>query len=348
LTNTSESASHPLVSVVVPTFNRTLYLAEALESALAQVDANLEILVSDDASAEDVGAFVRARFSDPRVHYHRNPTNLGMGLNCWGALSRASGKYVTTLHDDDAWEPDFLASLVPALEDDATLSVAYCDHAIMREDSRVDAAASDLNTRLWHRDALARGVLRPMHLYWKTIPAAMAAVFRKSAIDWSDFPAAVGTHYDLWLSYLASRTGAGAWYEPRRLTRYRVHGQSETASWQSTAGKLRALRQTEFILRRQLQDEAFASIRPQTEALYVRTVVSLALTLLEEGLGDESRALLQGADDLLARRELKLAVVVAGAVAQLATHVPCSVLKRSISTARLLRGRFLDHPSARA
>ena len=90
----------PLVSVVVPTFNRTRYLAAALESALAQTYRNIEILVSDDASREDVFGDVVSRFSDPRIKYHRNPSNLGMGMNTWGALRRANGKYVGTIHDD--------------------------------------------------------------------------------------------------------------------------------------------------------------------------------------------------------------------------------------------------------
>ena len=234
----------PLVSVVVPTFNRSRYLAGALRSALAQTYANIEVIVSDDASTEDVYGTTVAGFSDPRLKYVRNPVDLGMGLNIWGAMTAASGKYVATLHDDDEWEPDFLAALVPALERDGSLSVAFCDHAIIDEHGRLDEDAANLNTRRWHRDVLPAGVLHPfleLALLTRVVPAAMAALFRKSAIDWNDFPAEVGTFYDAWLTYLAARTGAGAFYDPRRLTRYRIHGQSETVSWVSSAGRLKAL-----------------------------------------------------------------------------------------------------------
>jgi hypothetical protein len=299
----------PLVSVVVPTFNRTRFLGEAVESALAQTYPNIAVTIADDASREDVESFVKARFPDPRVRYERNPVNLGMGPNSWGALSRAPGKYVATVHDDDAWEPDFLASLVPALEADETLSVAYCDHAIIDEHGVVDVAAADANTRKWKRDQLPRGVVRPLIPRWKTIPAAMAAVFRKSAIEWKDFPAEVGTHYDLWLAYLSARTGAGGWYEPRRLTRYRIHGQSETGAWQSPAGRVRALGQSEFILRRQIADPAMSALQATLEADYVRVVISLASALVETGRPAEARALLRRANDLLGRPELKLALL---------------------------------------
>ena len=294
----------PLVSVVVPAYNRTRYLGAAIESALAQTYPNIEILVSDDCSKEDLHGAVVSRYTDPRVKYHRNPTNLGMGLNTWGALIRAGGKYVATLHDDDIWEPDFVASLVAPMERDESLSIAFCDHWVIDEAGTLNVAASDENTRTWNRHRLPAGTLRP-YLEWamvvRVVPAAMAALFRKSAIDWNDFPPEVGTFYDGWLTYLSSRTGAGAHYEPRRLTRYRVHQQSETRSWGGGAGQLRALRQSEFCGRRYLEDAALAGIRSTMERRYTATVVSLAVALLEQGHGEEVTELLQRADALVPR-----------------------------------------------
>jgi glycosyltransferase involved in cell wall biosynthesis len=331
-TGSGSPARGPLVSVIVPTFNRTRYLGEAVASALGQTYANLEVLIADDASTEDVRSFVEARFHDPRVRYDRNAVNLGMGPNTWGALARASGKYVATVHDDDVWEPDFLSTLVPVLEADDSLSVAYCDHHIIDEHGVLDPAGADLNTRLWKRDKLARGIVRPLERFLTTIPAAMAAVFRKSAIDWADFPAEVGTHYDLWLSYLAARTGHG-YYEPRRLTRYRVHQQSETAHWTSNAGKIRALRQSEFILRRQVTDPAFSASRADLRTRYVRISVALALALLEDGQTGEFRLSLRASAEFLERPELKLALA--------ASHLPDAVLTTGVSAMRQVQRRFL-------
>jgi glycosyltransferase involved in cell wall biosynthesis len=288
----------PLVSVVVPTFNRSRYLEGALRSALAQTYANIEVIVSDDASTEDVFGTTVAKFSDPRLKYVRNPVNLGMGRNIWGAMTSAGGKYVATLHDDDEWEPGFLTALVPPLERDETLSVAFCDHAIIDADGRLNEAEADRNTRFWHRDALPAGVLRPfleLALVTRVLPAAMAAVFRKSAIDWTDFPAEVGTYYDAWITYLAARTGAGAFYDPRRLTRYRIHGQSETRSWTSSAGRLKALTQQEFVARRCVDDPALTPIRPDLVRQYRAAVVSLAVALVENGRGDDAHRLLERA-----------------------------------------------------
>jgi glycosyltransferase involved in cell wall biosynthesis len=320
------------VSVIVPTFNRVTYLRQALESALAQTYSTLEILVADDASSEDLEGLVLSRFSDPRIKYRRNPVNLGMGRNTWQALASASGKYVATLHDDDIWEPDFLASLVPALEDDPSVSVAFSDHTIIDADGVVDERAAQAHSETWGRSRLSKGVIRPFFeaaIVRQSVPAAMAALFRKSAIDWNDFPAQVGTYYDVWLAYLAARTGAGAYYEPRRLTRYRVHGQSETGAWAGGPGQLRALRQAEFVERRYLADPALASLRQGLRKRYGKTVLALALALLEAGEPNEAEKMMTNARGIASRHQLLAAAML--------THLPAAARREIVATARRLR-----------
>src|SRR4029079_3420557 len=73
----------PLVSIIIPTFNRTQYLRTAVNSALAQTYGHIEVLIADDASSGDVRGSIADLLADPRVTYHRNPTNLGMGGNTW-------------------------------------------------------------------------------------------------------------------------------------------------------------------------------------------------------------------------------------------------------------------------
>jgi hypothetical protein len=222
--------------------------------------------------------------------------------------------------------------LLPALEADDTLSAAFSDHHIIDEHGALNVAGADTNTRRWRRDQLPRGVIRPFAeaaIVWQSLPAAMAALFRKSAIDWDDFPVEVGTYYDLWLAYQASRAGAGAYYEPRRLTRYRVHGASETRSWTSLAGRVKAMRQSEFVGRRYLADPGLRDLREVLQRRYVRSVRSLATALMEEGRGGEARAMLAGARALTGDKAL--------AVMNLCTHLPGVVQRRLGPTARRLR-----------
>jgi len=337
MTTTSHPASTPieppLVSVIVPTFNRFQFLREALESAIAQTHRQLEIIVSDDGASDQVLNKIVTPLADPRIVYRRNPTNLGMGLNIWTAFRAANGKYVATLHDDDRWEPEFLARLVPALEADPALVVAFSDHHVIDAQGEFDTAHADDNTRLWNRHTLAAGRVADLvrvAVVDGAVPSAMAAVFRRSLIDWADFPAEVGTFYDVWLNYLAARTGAPGYYCPERLTRYRVHGGNETRSWTQLSGRLRALRQSEFVYRRHLGDPALASITAHSARKYRRSVISLAITLLEAGQPGEAKAVLDRAAEIAPSRAYDLVAV--------GTRLPAWVLRDAIVLARRARG----------
>ena len=322
----------PLVTVVVPTFNRIRYLEEALRSAVAQSYRTIEIIVSDDGSTENVFEAVVAPIGDSRIVYRRNPKTLGMGLNIWGALTSAKGKYVATLHDDDIWEPDFLSRLVPPLEQDPSIGVAFCDHAIIDEAGVLNPAAADANTHNWRRDLLAPGRIErfmEIAMVKQSVPAAMAALFRKETIDWTDFPPEVGTYYDVWLTYLSARTGMAGYYDPARLTRYRVHQASETVAWGRLSGRVRALRQSEFMLRRCLGDPALASIRPVMESRYRQTVNALTLALLEDGKPHEAREILRRAIALVRRPEHRVMLA--------ATVLPAGLLKGASGLSRRAR-----------
>ena len=103
--------SLPLVSILIPTYNRAQYLAQALDSALAQTYPNLEIIVHDDAST-DVTPQLLAQYFDPRLQVIRTEDNHGM-LGGWNYLvTKAKGKYLKFLASDDLLEPTCVAELV--------------------------------------------------------------------------------------------------------------------------------------------------------------------------------------------------------------------------------------------
>ena len=91
----------PLVSICIPTYNRASMLREAVTSALAQDYANLEVVVSDNASTDDTSKVVN-EFNDPRIKYFRNSVNIGVFQNfSKAAYKYARGKYAMLLADDD-------------------------------------------------------------------------------------------------------------------------------------------------------------------------------------------------------------------------------------------------------
>ena len=127
----------PLISVIIPTYNRPHYLKQAIASVVQQTYTNIEIIVSDDCSPEHPQSIIDA-FQDARIRLRRNPTNLGIGLNATYAFKEAQGKYVASLNDDDVWQPNFLEKLVPPLEADPELALAFCDYSIIDAEGVVD------------------------------------------------------------------------------------------------------------------------------------------------------------------------------------------------------------------
>jgi glycosyltransferase involved in cell wall biosynthesis len=108
--------SSPKVSVGIPTFNRAHYLPDAMASVLAQTYADIELIVSDNASTDDT-VHVLERIRDPRIRVQRNEANLGLVANFNRCLELARGEYVVILGSDDYWDPALLARLVPLLDE---------------------------------------------------------------------------------------------------------------------------------------------------------------------------------------------------------------------------------------
>jgi glycosyltransferase involved in cell wall biosynthesis len=101
----------PLLSLIIPTRERPETLACTLASALAQLSADYEIIVSDNASADSTASIVAAS-SDPRIRYFNTGIRLSMCDNYEFALERARGKYVLIIGDDDAVIPGALDRLL--------------------------------------------------------------------------------------------------------------------------------------------------------------------------------------------------------------------------------------------
>ena len=247
-----------IVSVVVPTYNRPGYLRVALKSVVEQSYRHLEIIVQDNASELDSGAVVAA-FADPRVSYHRNATNIGARENFLAGYRRCTGKYIATLNDDDCWHPDFISTLVAKLEADDDLVLAFCDHDIIDAEGRVNAAATADTTRRWGRDRLREGVYRPFYeiaLVHRSICTASAAMLRRDAFDFATVPPEIGITIDLYVAYLAARTGRGCYYVPQRLAGYRQHTNSQTSRFESVAWRITEARGAVFYWDRFLHDPA--------------------------------------------------------------------------------------------
>jgi hypothetical protein len=121
----SERKVGPMVSVLIPTFNRPRYLFEALASVLQQSYRRLQVIVVNDGG-QDVSDVVDS-FREPCIIYINEKENRGKASCLNQALSRADGKYIAYLDDDDLYYPDHIRTLVETLESRTNCQVAYSD-----------------------------------------------------------------------------------------------------------------------------------------------------------------------------------------------------------------------------
>ena len=297
------------VSAILMTCDRPEMLAEALRSVQAQTYGDIEILVCDDASDSRTSELVEvAQTADPRIVYLRNERRVGQRSNALLGLQNATGIFFAFCHDDDAWQPEFLARTTAAMANHPEAVAAFSDHWIMDEAGCVDPQATEDNTRRWQRDLLAPGLHRPfvqLALVDQALPTVMSTLMRSSAIDLDDFPEQIGGRYDLWLAYLVSREGGAAWYIPDRLTRYRVHGGSVT-----TASDVALTRSSVFTWERVSEDDRLASIRPALRLKLAGAMTALGIRLIRDGERLEARSVLRRAFTLKPSARSALAWVV--------------------------------------
>ncbi len=105
---------YPLVSVIIPTYNRAEILSAAIESVLAQTYPNIELLVVDDGS-EDGTAELMDRYPQARYIVQQHAGQAAARNN---GLAHAKGEIIASLDSDDLWYPDFLTCCVSKLERD--------------------------------------------------------------------------------------------------------------------------------------------------------------------------------------------------------------------------------------
>jgi glycosyltransferase involved in cell wall biosynthesis len=90
----------PFYSIVIPTYNRAGDLANAIKSVLKQNYDNWEIVVSDNKSTDTTGKLIR-EIKDPRIRYYLNKIHCNVQDNIQKGISKARGKYIFLLGDDD-------------------------------------------------------------------------------------------------------------------------------------------------------------------------------------------------------------------------------------------------------
>ena len=189
--------SAPLVSVIIPSYNRAATLARAMRSVLNQGYSNLELLIVDDGSTDNTQDIVRS-FDDPRVRYLKSEQNEGASGARNRGLVSAKGYFVAFQDSDDEWLADKLQLQVDAAVAAGVPNVAVFHMKVVygRDDARkygtgriccvprLDPAKHDHDfVKLSHRENL----MSPQTLLFSRSVLEEVGLFDRSlinSVDW--------------------------------------------------------------------------------------------------------------------------------------------------------------------
>lgn len=166
--SSSQPPSQPLVSVIMPTYNRARIISQAVASVLEQTYPHWELLLCDDGSTDQTREVIQG-FRDSRISYRRLPRQGAAAARNTG-LALAQGQYIAYLDSDNCWHPLFLQSMLQELLRHPGRSAAYADfldyRALgeqgyvvnswqlpeFRPEDLLQANLIDLNTFMHHRE----------------------------------------------------------------------------------------------------------------------------------------------------------------------------------------------------
>lgn len=119
-------SSRPMVSVILPTYNRAALVGRSIESVLNQTYTDFELIIVDDASTDNSSEVFTQYEQDPRIRVLRLDRNQGAGIARNVGGDAAVGKYLAYNDSDDVWHPDKLEKQIKAMESVADKAYAVC------------------------------------------------------------------------------------------------------------------------------------------------------------------------------------------------------------------------------
>lgn len=179
----------PKVSVVIPNYNHAKYLPARMDSIFNQTYKDFEVIILDDSSGDNSLQVLEAYRVRPQVsHFLVNERNSGSPFRQWKkGIDCAAGEYIWIAESDDFAAPTFLERLVPVLDSDPAVGIAFSDIFLANADGQV--VPRDVRSRsgqnFWASSFRMEGIeaIRRLLVVTNSIPNASAVLFRKSVFD---------------------------------------------------------------------------------------------------------------------------------------------------------------------
>ncbi len=166
-----QNEKHPLVTVIIPTFNRGFVVFKSIDSVLNQTYKNIQCIVVDDGSSDDTKDKIRP-YLDKIEYYYQENQGQGSARNL--GLKYAKGEFIATLDSDDEWMPDFISSHLEQMQTH-NLTITFSNYEVynaqfgrMSQIERMKPYLDPSNLDQWHiingsvfRDLVVPGVIIP-------------------------------------------------------------------------------------------------------------------------------------------------------------------------------------------
>lgn len=212
---------NPKVSIIIPVYNGSNYLREALDSALAQTYKNIEIIVVNDGSNDEGKTEAIAKSYGDRIRYF-SKGNGGVSSALNFGIRKAEGNYISWLSHDDAYMPNKIEEQVNHVrtEDNPNAVILYSDYEVMDENSNFVRVhkINPVEPEYLLYDLLTTW---PVHGCTTLIPKACfgeVGLFNENNKTVQD--------YEMWFRFF--KKGYRFKYIPEALTKFRVHAKQDS------------------------------------------------------------------------------------------------------------------------
>jgi glycosyltransferase involved in cell wall biosynthesis len=218
-----------MVSIILPTYNRSAFLQDCIGSVLQQKGADFELIVVDDGSEDDTSEVVAA-FGDERIRYYRRPHTGYTSRMKNFAIRRCSGEFLAFIDSDDMWKAGKLDLQLELLAARPDIGFSITDITVFREDTILKEDTYGLRDTVECISIFSRLARNRMLVYNPTL------VMRKSCLDrigLFDESMRSGDHdFNMRLAY---HYKAGVIYEPLLMRRLHDSNMSEEMSFENYA-----------------------------------------------------------------------------------------------------------------
>lgn len=229
----------PLVSVIIPSYNHEKFLKERIDSVLNQTFQDFELIILDDLSPDNSQEIIESYRAHPKVsQIIYNEKNSGSTFFQWNkaVLSLAKGEFIWIAESDDVADPKFLEALVPMLQQNSEVVLAYSQSAKMDSEGKITGSWSEWTQDLvegnYFNDSFqmnGQEYIEKFLIHKNTIPNASAVLFRRKT--YAEIGGAVvdmktNGDWDLWFKMLME---GDIYYSSKIMNNFRYHGTSVIA-----------------------------------------------------------------------------------------------------------------------